>query len=178
MDFKRLRWSEFLGFGGAAVLVLSLWLPWFSTPCELEGNDLIPEGCNDSAYIVIGGGEKAYGHVSAWDTFVTLDWLLVAACAAPFILSYIILRGHELTWRPGEVTMIVGMVAVALILLNGIILGKPDKRPEGSDTRPAANELSLDYGYAVALLGGGLIAVSGLIRQAQGAKDRKPPGVL
>jgi len=33
--------------------------------------------------------------------------------------------GRELAWRPGEVTMIVGITAFVLILLNGIILGRP-----------------------------------------------------
>ncbi len=67
------------------------------------------------------GGDSA----SAWAVFSTLDWLLVLACLAPFILSWIVARGHKLTWKPGEVTMVVGITAFVLILCNGIILGRP-----------------------------------------------------
>ena len=31
------------------------------------------------------------------------------------------MRGHELSWPPGEVTAIVGIAASALILYNGLI---------------------------------------------------------
>ncbi len=40
---------------------------------------------------------------------------------APWILVWIVIRGHELSWPPGEVTMIVGAVAGTLILYNGIV---------------------------------------------------------
>ena len=54
--------------------------------------------------------------MNAFEIFGILDWLLVAACLAPFILAWIVARGHKLTWRPGEVTMIVGMTAFVLII--------------------------------------------------------------
>ena len=64
--------------------------------------------------------------------------------------------------------MIVGMLAAALILMNGIILGRP-----GSTV-----DLSFGGGYWIGLLGALLILAGGLIRQAQGARARKPPGVV
>ena len=42
------------------------------------------------------------------------------------ILTWIVARGHKLGWRPGEVTMVAGMIGVTLVLCNGIILGKPE----------------------------------------------------
>ena len=66
--------------------------------------------------------------------------------------------------------MIVGMVAGALILLNGIILG----RPGGSD----AVGISIKPGYIVGLIGANMILAGGLIRQARYGRARKPPGVL
>ena len=45
---------------------------------------------------------------------------------APVILTWIVARGHSLSWRPGEVTMVAGMIGVTLVLCNGIILGKPE----------------------------------------------------
>ena len=84
------------------------------------------------------------------------------------MLAYIIARGHKLAWRPGEITMIVGMIAFALILLNGIILGRPGETVE----------IGLSYGYAVGLIGSLLIMVGGFFRQSQGVRGRKPPGTL
>jgi hypothetical protein len=153
LDFSRLHRSEYIGFAGAAVLLLSLWLPWFET-----------DAGNPNARI---NGQT--GDFTAWETFGSLDWLLVAACSAPFVLAWIIARGHELTWRPGEITTIVGVTALVLILLNGVVLGKPG----GPDT-----EISFDYGYLLGLLGAGGIGAGGVLRQAEGARERKPPGAV
>jgi hypothetical protein len=159
---SRLHGSELIGFAGAIVLAGSLFLTWFSTDCSSPGH---PSGCNSS------GGAKFNGKLgdfTAFQTFKILDWLLVAACVAPFILAYIIARGHELSWRPGEVTMIVGMVAFALVLLNGVVLGKPGD----------VVDMHFGIGYLFGLLGALGILIGGLIRQAQTARVRKPPGVL
>jgi hypothetical protein len=78
-------------------------------------------------------------------------------------------RGHKLTWRPGEITMIVGMTAFALIILNGVILGRPGD-PD--------SEIDIKIGYIVGLLGAGMICAGGIIRQAEGDRARKPPGTL
>jgi hypothetical protein len=154
-SLKRLHWSEALGFLAAGVLLLSLWLTWFST----SGN---PHSRIGTAGI--GPNQSA----TAWQTFRILDILLAAACIAPFILAYIVARNAELSWKPGEVTMIVGITAVVLILCNGIILGKP---------KPGI-EISLSYGYLVALLGATGLFVSGFLRQALHTDAKKPPGVL
>ena len=148
VELGRLRRAEYLGFLAAAVLFVSLFLPWFETVGQgtINGSD---------------------GEFNAFDTFRFLDWLLVAACSAPFILAYIIVRRHELSWRPGEVTAIVGLTAFVLIFCNGIVFGKPSEPP---------SESSLEIGYLVALIGAGGIALSGFIRQLEGA-GRKPPGV-
>jgi hypothetical protein len=168
-DFSRLHWSEAVGFAGSAVLLGSLFMPWFSTSCD-HINPLSPPGCNPNSVLGANKGDpKAYGDFTAFQTFRLLDVALVLACIAPFVLAYIIVRSHELTWRPGEVTMIVGMVAGALILLNGVILGKPGNEPV---------EISLQYGWFVGLLGALLICLGGTLRQALAGHTRKPPGVL
>ena len=158
MDLKKLRMSDFVGFLGAGVLFLSLYLPWFHTDCDNPGQ---PRGCNENSRL-----NDGYGDFNAWEIFNILDYLFLAACVAPFILAYIIIRGHQLTWRPGEVTMIVGMLVIGLILCNGIILGKPGD----------SVEIGLSYGYLVGIIGGIGIMISGIIRQAEG-RIRKPPGV-
>ena len=161
---KRLHWYEFVGFLGAGVLLGSLFLPWFSTSCPSKaiaraGNT----SCNPNS--VYNG---ARGDFTAFQTFKYLDWLLVAACVAPFILAYIIARGHSLSWKPGEVTMIVGMTAFALIVLNGLILGKP------GDTV----DMQFEVGWFIGLLGAAILMAAGTLRQALHADAAKPPGVM
>jgi hypothetical protein len=152
LDFSLWLPGEYYGFLGSAVLFLSLFLPWYGT------------STNPNAEI-----NGARGTFTAFQTFKVLDILLVGACTAPFILAWIIARGHALTWKPGEVTMIVGMTAFVLIVLNGIVLGKPG----GPDS-----EIELKIGWFVGLLGSVGICAAGVLRQAEQARDRKPPGVL
>jgi hypothetical protein len=100
--------------------------------------------------------------------FSSLDILLTLAATAPFILSWIIARGHRLTWKPGEVTMVVGITAFVLILCNGIILGKPGD----------SVDIGFAIGYFVALLAALGMLVAGYLRQAFYTTARKPPGVI
>ena len=173
-DLRRIHSSELIGFGGSLILLGSLFLPWFSTSCSNvsaavqasaaeKAGHLAAATCNQNSKI-----SGKYGDFTAFGTYHSLQWLLLAACIAPFVLAYIIARGHQLTWRPGEVTMIVGIVAAALILVNGIIFGKP-----GSNI-----QISFGPGYLVALLGAVMISVGGFVRQAMLIRSRKPPGVL
>jgi hypothetical protein len=155
VDFSRLTPGEVVGMIGALILLASLWLPWFTT----SGN---PNSKIDSAHI--GSNSSA----TAFQTFPILRWVLIAACTAPFILAWIVARQHKLTWRPGEVTMIVGITALVLILCNGIILGKPEP----------GIEIGFGVGYFVAILGCICMTVAGYLRQAIYTTDRKPPGVL
>jgi hypothetical protein len=162
LDFKRLHWAEFLGFAGVGVLLAGMFLPWFSTSCEKIG-PATPEGCNPNSTL-----NGLRGEFNAFETYKIMDILLVMACIAPFVLAYLVLRETQLSWRPGEVTMIVGMVAFALILLNGIVLGRPGD----------SVEISIEIGYWVGLLGSAMILVGGALRQALGGRSRKPPGTL
>jgi hypothetical protein len=152
LDTSKLLRGELIGFAGAGILFLSLFIPWYGT------------STNPNAQI-----NGVPGNFNAFQTFKILDILLVAACAAPFILAWIVMRQHALSWRPGEVTMIVGMTAGVLILLNGIILGKPG----GPDS-----EISLKVGWFVGMLGALCICAGGVYRQAEGEHEKKPPGVL
>jgi hypothetical protein len=152
LDFSLWMRGEYYGFLGSAVLFGSMFLPWYATDS------------NPNAKI-----NGLRGSFDAFATFKILDILLVAACTAPFILAWIVARGHALNWRPGEVTMIVGMTAFVLIFLNGVILGKPGD-PD--------SEIQLRIGWFIGLLGSAGICAAGVLRQAEQARDRKPPGVL
>jgi hypothetical protein len=154
LDTSRLSPGEYLGMGAGVVLFISLWLPWFTTSADNVNSRL--------------GGASGGDGANAWHVFSTLDILLVLAATAPFVLSWIIARGHKLTWKPGEVTMIVGIASLGLILCNGIILGRPGD----------SVDIGLGIGYFVGLLGSGGMLVAGYLRQAFYTDARKPPGVI
>ena len=153
MTAPRLQRNELVGMGAGALLAVAVFLAWYATSANNPNSTI--------------DGER--GSFSAWEIHPILRWLLLLAALAPFILAWIIARGHALTWRPGEVTMIVGMTAFVLIFLNGIILGKPG----GPDS-----EIELKIGWYIGLLGSAGICAAGVLRQAEQARDRKPPGVL
>jgi hypothetical protein len=173
-DLSRIKRSELLGFLGVAVLALALFLlPWFSTDCATQAAADASQGaggCNPNSKLALASGSVTYGTYTGWEVYKYMRWLLLAACIAPFLLAYIIARGHALSWRPGEITMIVGMVAFALILLNGIILGRP-----GGNARHAV-DISIEWGYWVGLFAAFLISLGGFRRQAENVKA-KPPGI-
>ena len=154
LDVSRLTPAEYLGMGAAAALFVSLWLPWFTTSEENPNSTI--------------AGASGGGSADAWQVFSSLDILLALACTAPFILSWIVARAHRLTWKPGEVTMVVGITALVLILCNGIILGRPGD----------SVDIGLGIGYFVALIASAGLLVSGYLRQAVYTDARKPPGVI
>jgi len=158
LSAARIHWSEYLGMAGAGVLFLSLFLPWFSAAdCSQNPNSALVDagtGCGESA--------------SAFQVYGMLWFWLTAACIAPFVLTWIVARSHKLTWRPGEITMIVGITAFALIVMNGIILGKPDN----------GVEISFGPGYVVGIIGALMICAGGVIRQGEGGRTRKVPGQI
>lgn len=170
-SLKRIHRSELLGLAGVAILAVALFLlPWFSTSCPDAHAAHMAKSCNPNSKIGLASGMASYGTFTGWQTYTYIRWLLLAACIAPFVLVYIVARGNKLSWRPGEVTMIVGIIAFALILLDGIILGRP-----GGNNKSAVG-ISLEIGYAVGLVGAFLISFGGFRRQAENVK-RQPPGV-
>jgi hypothetical protein len=154
LDFSRLTPGEYFGMGSALVLFLSLWLPWFTTS-------------EDNPNSVLAGASAGEG-ANAWQVFTTLDWLLALACTAPFILSWIIARGHELSWARGEMTAVGTIAALGLIFFNGVI------------SRPGepSSQISLQIGWYLALLGAAMIVVGSSLRAAETGRARRPPGTF
>ena len=155
LDPSQVSPAELVGMASSLVLLGSLWLPWYST------SDNPNSGITSS-------GTGPNSDATAWEVFAVFDWLLLSACAAPFILTWIIMRGHALSWSPGEITMIVGITYFILILCNGVILGKPE---------PGIG-ISLSYGWFIALLATVGMMVGGYLRQSVYVDARKPPGTL
>ena len=151
MHFGNLRRAEIIAAAGGVLLVLALFLKAY-----------VP---SDNPNALIEGAHRA---ASAWDTHDILRWLLMAAALAPLILTYVVLRDHQLSWPRGEVTAVVGIFALGLIIYNGI-LDRPGE-PQG--------QIGLGIGFWCMLAGAILIAVGGAVRSGESERRRKPPGVL
>lgn len=157
-----------MGALASAVLILSLlFAPWYS----LESNPQRAEGSEDfnaDAFICGTGDFECTG----FETFPILRWLLILAALAPAILGWILVRGHKLSYPPGEMTMVAGFAAFVLIAYNGII-----DRPGATI---AETGVSLDWGYWLALLATVMIAAVGFMRSLEsGARQgRKAPGTV
>ncbi|CAN5128840.1 hypothetical protein BH24ACT23_BH24ACT23_02930 [soil metagenome] len=164
MDVSRLDRTRTIAGGVAAVaLVLSiLFLPWFTLTDT-------PERAEQMAWVC---GTNDFS-CTAFETFTILRWPLLLTALAPAILGYILLRGHKLSYPPGEMTMLVGFTALVLIAYNGILF-KPD--PEQGQVFGT----SLGVGYWVGILATLTIAIVGFMRSLEsgGRQARKAPGTV
>jgi hypothetical protein len=164
MDFSRLNRNRAL-VGGAASLLLVisvLFLPWYSltdTPERAEQGSWLC-GTNDFS-------------CTGFETFPILRWLLLLLALAPAILAWILIRGHKLSYPPGEMTMVAGFAGMVLIGYNGII-----DKPAPEDGLEFG--ISLDYGYWIALVAAIVIAGTGFMRSLESGarKERKAPGTV
>ena len=164
MDFSRLDRNRVLlgGISGTLLIVSLLFLSWYSY--DLEG---VQKAADPDDWIC-GVGETS---CTGFETFPIMRWLLILAALSPLILAWILVRGHKLSWAPGELTMVSGFAAMMLIGYNGII-DKP-----GSGT--AEIGIGLDFGYWIALLCAIGIAATGFLRsQAGQRRQRKAPGTV
>jgi archaellum biogenesis protein FlaJ (TadC family) len=162
VDFSRLDRNRTILGGTAAILfVVALFLlPWFTI-------DVTPQQTSQDAWICGTGDSSCTG----FDTFPIMRWFLLAGALSPLILAWIIIRGHKLSWAPGEMTMVVGFTMMVLIGYNGII----DKPGSGV----TENFVSLDYGYWIAFICSIAIAATGFLRsQAGQRRERKAPGTV
>jgi hypothetical protein len=157
MKVGNLRWGEVGAMAGGAVLALSIFLPWYST-----GN------ANSSIGGHGPGAEVVDADWSAWQVLPVFRYLLLLAAIAPFVLSWIVVRGHSLSWPRGELTAVIGLTALTIVIVKAFIF-RPGE-PSG--------QISLAVGFFVALLGSLLILVGALLRSQEIGRARKPPGTL
>lgn len=149
----KLTWHEIAAMGGGLVLVLSLFLPWYSV---------------ENSRGTIGDGMRGPGDFTGFEVHDIQRWLFIAAAAAPFILAYIVVRGHKLSWARGEMTAVSSIAAFGLIVYGGLI-DKPGE-PKGL--------ISIKYGWILALLGVLAMLIGSALRASEVERARKPPGVL
>jgi hypothetical protein len=153
MDFKRLDRGELIATVGGIVLGISVFLSWYAL-----GN----------IHAKLNTCQGPHTSCTGWNALTILRYLLLLAAVAPVILSWIIVRGHALSWPRGELTAVTALAALTFIIFRGLI-DKPGT-PSG--------EISIDYGWWVGLLGGLLILAGSIWRSRESAARRKPPGVL
>jgi hypothetical protein len=153
MDFKQLDRGELIAVFGGALLGISVFLPWYSL-----GN----------SFATLGSCHGPNSHCSAWEALTITRYILLVAAAAPAILAWIIIRGHALSWPRGELTAVTALVALTFTVFRGVI-DKPGAPP---------GQITISYGWFVALAGGLLILVGSVWRSRESAARRKPPGVL
>lgn len=153
MDVRALNRGELIATAGGIVLGISLLLAWYSL-----GN----------GFAHLNGCRGPNTSCSGWHSLSIMRYALLIAALAPAILAWIIVRGHALAWPRGELTAVVAVVALVLTVFRGLI-DKPGSPP---------GEVSVDFGWWVALLGGLLILAGSMWRSQESAPRRKPPGVL
>jgi hypothetical protein len=164
LDFHLLGLSELVAVVGGVALTWSLWLPWFATSCE-STSPPTPAGCNpNSMFDAKPGVDRTLGQFDAIDAFATLPLLLIIAAFTTVIVAWMIARGGRPKWRPGEAVMIAGIYATILVLVNGLVLGRP-----GAESV----DVSLQWGYFVGIAGGLAILAAGLMRQARDLRPKK-----
>jgi hypothetical protein len=153
MDFKQLDRGEIIAAAGGILLAVSLFLTWYT----LGNSNAVLNSCR--------GPNTS---CSGWSSLTILRFLLLLAAAAPAILAYIIIRGHALSWPRGELTAVTALAALTFTIFRGLI-DKPGAPP---------GQISVSYGWWVALAGGLLILIGSIWRSRETSTRRKPPGVL
>lgn len=151
MHPKNLSTAEIVAAAGGVLLAIAIFLTAY-----------VP---SDNPNAIIGGARES---VTAWEIHSILRWLLLAAALAPIILTYIVLRDHQLSWPRGELTAVIGIFAIGLVFYNGI-LDRPGE---------PAGQISLGIGWFGMFVGAMLIFGGGALRSAESERRRKPPGVL
>jgi hypothetical protein len=165
MDLSRLQRTELVGVIGSVLLLVSIFLPWFSLTHTAQRTSQTAQGGDPW---VCGVQEFS---CNAWSTFPINRFLFLAAAAAPFILAYLVVTGEKGAYPTGEFTMTVGFAVIVLVFFNGII-AKPGGDPQFG--------ISLDIGYFLAMIAGLLMAGAGALRSLEsgGGAQRKPPATF
>ena len=149
VDRTHLRQGEYVAMAGGFLLIISLFLPWYHV---------------DKLGLLNGHN----GDFSGWQAHHILRWLLLLAGIAPFILAWIIVRDHALSWPRGELTAVVSIAAFGLIAYQAFISKPGDPN----------SLVHLRWGIFIALLSTVLMFIGSALRSSDVERARKPPGTL
>ncbi len=148
----RLTYHELLAMVGGLLLGVCEFAPWYAAVSPL-------------ATIA---GATGRGEYSAWEAHHILRWVLLVMAIAPFVLAYIVVRAHQLTWSRGEVTAVLSIAGFGLLLYVGVI-DRPGNPP---------GQIELRWGWYVALVGSAMMLVGSALRTGEIERRRKPPGTI
>jgi hypothetical protein len=149
VDRTHLRQGEYVAMAGGLLLIVSLFLPWYHVDA-------------------LGSLNGRNGNFTGWQAHHVLRWLLLLAGLAPFILAWIIVRDHALSWPRGEMTAVVSVAAFGLIAYQAFISKPGEPR----------SLVHLRWGIFVALLGTVMMFVGSALRSSDVERARKPPGTI
>ena len=153
MDLRALNRGELIAIIGGALLGISLLFAWYSLGDQ---------------YTQLGGCHGPNSSCSGWESLSAMRYVLLAGAVAPLILAWVVIRGHALSWPRGELTAVVAVITFMLTIFRGLI-DKPGA---------PADQISVAFGWGVAVVGTLLMIVGAAWRSQEGAPRRKPPGVL
>lgn len=155
LKLREISTTELVALLGGVLLAVALFLPWY----ELTNRNAEIDGIARS---------EGLGPFSAWDVHPILRFLWLVIALAPLVLTYILVRGHALSWPRGELTAVLAMCALGLLFYT-LLIDKPGE----------PNSLvSLSYGGWVAVVGSLMMLVGSAARASTVERPRKPPGVL
>jgi hypothetical protein len=149
---KRLTVNELLAVIGGVLLGCAQFAPWYDVVSPLASL----------------AGHNGVGALSAWEAHPILRWPLLLIAIAPFVLAYIIVRDHQLSWARGELTAVLAILAFGLVLYVGVI-DRPGEPP---------GEIELAWGWYVALAGTAVMLFGAGRRTGETPRRRKPPGTI
>jgi hypothetical protein len=149
---RRLTRDELVAVLGGVLLAGGLFAPWYDSVSPLAAI----------------AGFAGRGAHSGWQVHDVLRWALLVMAIAPFVLAYIVVRDHELSWVRGELTAVLAITAVGLVLYVGVV-DRPGEPP---------GQIELGWGWYVALAGSALMLVGAARRTGEAERRRKPPGTI
>src|ERR1700749_565454 len=154
MNLKELDRGELVAVAGGILLGVSLFLSWYTLG-------------NRNAELGTCRGPNS--QCTGWAALSAVRFLFLIAAAAPLILSWIIARGHALSWPRGELTAVTAMVALIMTLLAGVI----------DHPAPPPGQITVAIGWWVALAAC-LVLLTGSVWRYKGSGARRaaPGGPL
>lgn len=160
MDFKRLKWMEWLGVFAAGLLAFSLFMPWFALTD-------VPERWVQESWICGEGNLSC----TAWESLPIWRWVFLAAVLSPILMLWFVGTDEMGKYPTGEFTMTIGFTIMVLVFFNGPIV----KPGEG-----VTFGVTIQWGWVLAMICGVLIAISGAVRSLEsgGGPKRKPPATF